>query len=169
MQGSSSSGATKEHARPRILVAGPWATFKLIASVLRIDAEFFFANTIEQGLRHVESGMCLIVCSERFDESRMFNFLHALEAIPDARSVPLICCRQAASALSPTAHRVIAVALEALGVHDFLDMPNLRAAYGAEVAEEVLRSLLLERLRARYKAVHQPEQAPGLGRGDTPA
>jgi hypothetical protein len=143
----------KAHARPRILVAGPVATLHLVTSALRLDAEFVFAQTIEQALRHVESGVCLIVCSERFDESRMFNFLHALFAMPAARTVPVICCREARDALSPRAHQTIAVALDALGVRHFLDMPWLRLTYGVDVADEVLRALLLERLRARYRAM----------------
>ena len=147
------TAVAKEHDRPRILVAGPVLIFDLVASVLRLDAELLFAHTIEQALQHIESGVCLIVCSERFDESRMFNFLHVVCSTPATRSVPVICCREARMALSPRAHQTIAVALEALGVPHFLDMPWLRLTYGAEAAEEVLRALMLERLRARYRAM----------------
>ena len=147
------TAVTKERARPRILVAGPVVIFDLVASVLRLDAEFLYAHTIEQALVHIEAGVCLIVCSERFDESRMFNFLHAVCSTPTTRTVPVICCREARTALSPSSHQTIAVALEALGVPHFLDMPWLRLNYGAEAAEEVLRALMLERLRARYRAM----------------
>jgi hypothetical protein len=149
------SAAATAHVRPRVLVAGPLATFRLVASALRIDAEYLLAQTIEQALRYVERGVCLIVCSERFDESRMFNFLHTLDSTPAASSVPVICCREGQAALSPSAHQTIALALEALGVHHFLDMPRLRIQYGAEVADQVLRALMLERLRARYRARYQ--------------
>jgi hypothetical protein len=147
--------AGKPHAHPRILVAGPAALFHLVAAALRLEAQLLFAQTMEQALRHVENGVCLIVCSERFDESRMFNFLHALFSTPAARSVPVICCREGAAALTPRAQQTIAVALEALGVPHFLDMPWLRLTYGADLAEEVLRALMLERLRARYRATLQ--------------
>jgi hypothetical protein len=54
----------------------------------------------------------------RFDESRMFNFLYALKDMPAA----------------PATYRAIEVALEALDVPDFIDLPRLIAQHGPKCA-----------------------------------
>jgi hypothetical protein len=66
----------------------------------------------------VQTNVCLILCNVRFDESRMFNFLYALKDMPAATAT----------------YRAIEVALEALDVPDFIDLPRLIAQHGPKCA-----------------------------------
>jgi hypothetical protein len=136
--------------RPRVLVAGTAKVSETLKAWLRIDAEFLLAGTIEEALRCVEMDLSLILCSVRFDESRMFDFLHALKFMPAATGVPVVWCRNSAKPRSASARRVIEVALEVLGVADFLDLAELTARYGAGTAKNVLRVLVMQRLRTRF-------------------
>ena len=139
-----------------MLIAGTVQAFEMLKALLRIDAEFVLAQTIDEALRHVQTQVCLILCSVRFDQSRMFDFLHALKRAPAGAGVPVICCRTSADPGSRDTHRAIKFALEALGVGDFLDFAWMRAEYGNGAPENALRALVMERLPARYRATPVP-------------
>jgi hypothetical protein len=82
----------------------------------------------------------------RFDESRMFEFLHALEGIPAARGVPIACCRLGPRPLAPRTRAAAELALQALGVDSFVDVALLRKQHGAPLAEETVRTTLIAHL-----------------------
>ena len=142
--------------RSRVLIAGTVQAFEMLKALLRIDAEFVLAQTVDEALRHVQAQVCLILCSVRFDQSRMFDFLHALKLAPAGAGVPVICCRTSTDPWSRDTHRAIKFALEALGVGDFLDLAWMRAEYGSGAPEKALRTLVMERLPARPKATPAP-------------
>ena len=144
--------------RPRVLITGSERSCGLLKSALSLDAEFLFAQTIDEALREVESHVCIVLCDVRFDESRMFNFLHALGTMPAAQGVPIVCCRVSDEPLTPATYRAIEVALEALGVHDFIDLPRLIAQHGSRAAAGLLRERVVERLRARFRAMRAAQQ-----------
>jgi hypothetical protein len=86
-----------------------------------------------------------VLCNVRFDDSRMFDFLGALNAM--ARSgPPVICCRVARGPMSAGARRGIELALEALGVVAFLDMYELESRDGLSAAHAALREAVMTRL-----------------------
>ena len=152
------------HLRPRVLIAGSRRSADLLRSALSFDAEFLFAQTIDEALRHVEAKVCIVLCDVRFDESRMFNFLHELGNMSVAQGLAMVCCRVSDAPLTPSTYRAIEVALEALGVHDFIDLPRLVAQHGRQAAAGLLRERVLERLCPRFKAACAAEQAtPAAG------
>jgi hypothetical protein len=136
-------------ARPRVLVAGTRLGIDLVREVLSEDAELIGAQSVVEALAEVERGVELIICNVRFDDSRMFDFLGALGDRPAARGVPVICCRVLHRPLSVGARRAIALALEALGVAEFVDMQAIEEEQGADAARQALRRAALSRLQKR--------------------
>lgn len=133
-------------ARPRVLVAGTRQGIASVREVLEDAAELVGAQSVAEALREVDRGADLIICNVRFDDSRMFDFLGALAERPAARGVPVICCRVLHRPLSAGARRAIALALEALGVAEFVDMQAIQEEQGIEAAKEALRRAALSRL-----------------------
>jgi hypothetical protein len=135
--------------RPRVLVAGTKQGIASVREVLYDDCELVGAQSVAEALAAVERGVDLIICNVRFDDSRMFDFLGALAGRPAARGVPVICCRVLHRPLSAGARRAIALALEALGVDEFVDMQAIEEERGQEAAREALRRAALARLPRR--------------------
>ena len=135
--------------RSRVLVAGTRQGIAWIREVLEHEAELVGAESVSEALAEVERGVHLIICNIRFDDSRMFDFLGALSGRPAAAGVPVICCRVLHRPLSVGARRAIALALEALGVAEFVDVQAIEEESGPQAAREALRRAALSRLPPR--------------------
>jgi CheY-like chemotaxis protein len=136
--------AENARTRPRILVAGTRESIETLSTLLEGRAEIVAARSTHEALRRFDAeGFDTVACSVRFDESRMFDFLQALHERPAGRRTRIVCFRVAADELTPSMRAAIAQALEALGVPVFLDMPQLVARHGAEVAGEILRQIVI--------------------------
>ena len=110
------------------------------------EFELAIAQSVSEALKQVEGGVELVLCNVRFDDSRMFDFLGALNAMPRARRLPVVCCRVARSPVSAGARRGIELALEALGVLAFLDMHEVEIRDGPEAAQAALRATVMAHL-----------------------
>ena len=130
----------------RVLVAGTQDVVDAARAALGEDFELAAAYSVAEALKHVEGGVDLVLCNVRFDDSRMFDFLGALNAMPRARRLPVVCCRVARSPVSAGARRGIELALEALGVVAFLEMHELEARDGPEAARAALRAAVMSHL-----------------------
>jgi len=130
----------------RVLVAGTQDVVEAARAALGEDLELAAAYSVAEALKHVEGGVDLVLCNVRFDDSRMFDFLGALNAMPRSRRLPVVCCRVARSPVSAGARRGIELALEALGVIAFLDMHELESREGAEAARAALRAAVMSHL-----------------------
>ena len=136
--------------RPRVLVAGTTDAIEMVSEVLRDQAELVAARSVNEALQLLgERRFDSVACNVRFDESRMLEFLQLMREIPTGRDVRVVCFRAVGADLSRSTRNAIAAALEALGVGIFLDLPRMRAEYGSEVAEEILRQLILSDPGAR--------------------
>ena len=129
----------------RVLVAGTQEVIDAARAALGAELELATAYSVSDALRHVEGGVELVLCNVRFDDSRMFDFLGALNAMPRA-GPPVICCRVARGPMSAGARRGIELALEALGVVAFLDMYELESRDGPVAAQAALREAVMARL-----------------------
>ena len=134
--------------RPRILVAGTLLAFDLCRRVIGEECDLLCAGSLREALGKLDDSISLVVCSVRFDESRMFEFLHALQTHPTAHGIPVICVRTGHAPLSPSTYDAIAAATEALGVQDFLDMHGLQQRLGEAAADDALRDAVRMRLVA---------------------
>lgn len=131
----------------RVLVAGTQDVIDTARAALGGELALATAYSVAEALREVEGGVELVVCNVRFDDSRMFDFLGALNAMPGARRVPVVCCRVARSPMSGGARRGIELALEALGVVAFLDMHELEQRDSPAAARAALREAVTAHLR----------------------
>jgi len=139
--------AAKENAvtreRPRVLVAGTADAIAAVHEALRDEAEICPAYSVQEALACFAGDQFVsVACNVRFDESRMFEFLQAL--MERSRGVRIVAFRIDEGALSKSIHGAIRNALEALGVERFVDLSELRAEYGDEVARETLRKVILD-------------------------
>lgn len=132
--------------RRRVLVAGTQDIIDTALAVLAGEMELVPAYSVAEALNRIESGVDLVLCNVRFDDSRMFDFLGALNAMPAARRVPVICCRVLRTPMSAGARRGIELALEALGVVAFVDMHELEREQGAAAAQAALRGVVVTHL-----------------------
>jgi len=130
----------------RVLVAGTQDVIDTARAVLGPEVELATAYSVGEALTRVQAGVGLVLCSVRFDDSRMFDFLGALNVMPVAKGLPVVCCRVARAPMSAGARRGIELALEALGVLAFLDMHELESRDGPAAAQAALREAVMSRL-----------------------
>lgn len=133
----------------RVLVAGTQEVVDAARAALGGELELTAAYSVSEALKEVEGGVELVLCNVRFDDSRMFDFLGALNAMPAAARVPVICCRVERRAMSAGARRGIELALEALGVRRFIDLHELESRDGLEAGHSALREAVFAHLRRR--------------------
>lgn len=127
----------------RILVAGTGDAISFLRPILAREAEVQFARSVEQALKLLDPGIDTVVCDLRFDDSRMFEFLQGLRDKPFGRSLRVLSIRVSEQPLSARMRNAITSALEALGVELFMDIQQVKARYGDEVACETLRQIIL--------------------------
>ena len=127
-----------------MLVAGTQDVIDAARAALGGELELATAYSVTEALRQVED-VELVLCNVRFDDSRMFDFLGALNAMPKA-GPPVICCRVERAPMSAGARRGIELALEALGVLEFLDLYELESRDGPTAALTALRQAVITRL-----------------------
>jgi hypothetical protein len=130
----------------RVLVAGTPEAVDLAQALLAGEVELVTAYSVAEALQCVRGGVDLVLCNVRFDDSRMFDFLGALNASPPAGSPQVVCYRVMRSQLSAGARRGIELALEALGVVVFLDLYELEQQHGAAAAQAALRTAVMRHL-----------------------
>jgi hypothetical protein len=137
------------HAKPRVLVAGTELAIATCERILLEEAQVVAARSMREALERLEPAPDLIISSVRFDESRMFDFLEALQKVRSRCAAPVLCCRIVHQPLSPAMYQSIESAAQALGVKAFMDMDTEIRRHGADQAERRLRSLIHAHLPVR--------------------
>lgn len=66
-----------------MLIAGTQQAIEVLQGVLGRDFEVLSATSIHEALYLLVPRVDLILCNVRFDDSRMFEFLHALQLVID--------------------------------------------------------------------------------------
>lgn len=95
--------------------------------------ELSFVRTMHQAISALRrDGFELLVIDLNFDESRMFELLQYLRALPKYRDVPVICTYADHLNLSEAVIRNIDVAVKALGGIAFLDLRDGSLAHHAD-------------------------------------
>ncbi len=130
--------------RSRILLACTLENADTLRRALdRLDAEITCAFSREEAMDRLDGGVDLVVCSLRFDESRMLDFMAQLAR--ERPWLPLVCCHVMDSDLpEPSLDAAFTVA-GYLGAVAVLNLPDLRRQ-GAELAERSLREAVASNL-----------------------
>jgi hypothetical protein len=131
-------------ARRRVLIAGNEEGVRLIAEALGPGFEILIASLLGEALASLGAGQLdYVVCTTRFDESRMFEFLEALRRSAIDPRPRVVCVHTSRPALSRRIRGIIEVSLEALEVDALFDFPAAAAAGGDASARRQLRRAIL--------------------------
>ncbi|HEX6321207.1 MAG TPA: hypothetical protein VFZ84_20260 [Burkholderiales bacterium] len=141
---------TRARTKPRLLLAGTPSGLRVLCPLLDGEAELLTAETLPQATRLLGPDVDVILCTLRFDESRMFDFLRvAKRSAPD---VAFVCCRATPGTISERAIEAIALAARSAGAAGYLDLARLRGRYGVAAGDAKFRAILL-RLASLRQAV----------------
>lgn len=133
---------------PMILVAATPETYTVVERALDGIGQLVPVFSGEEAARRIE-GVDLLICTMRFDESRMLDLLSlAMRRFP---GVPCICCRLEASDLPAASLRAAFTAAGNLGAAGFVDFPRVQSERGEAAALAELRSTVLAQLRGRRR------------------
>ena len=139
--------------RPRVLIAGTEIAISTCERLIGDAADVIEARSLAQALERIDPTVSLIISSVRFDESRMFDFLTALEARRDRCRAKVICCRVVSQPLSATMYQAIETTARALGVIAFFDLDTEVRRHGQEAAERRLAELIFAHLGVPARAL----------------
>jgi hypothetical protein len=126
--------------RARVLVACTGSALEVLAQVLDGWADWTPVYTLDAALRALDAHPDLVVCTLRFDDSRMLDL--AAE-IAHRGGVPLLCCRIGVGELPEHSLAAAVIAAENLGAAGFVDFPRLVAESGTQAAVERFRAEML--------------------------
>lgn len=126
-----------------MLVAGTADAIGLVTELIAAEADIVVARSVDAARRELDLPLDAIVCSVRFDESRMFDFLQTLRGSPPSSALRVICLRASPPPLPAALRSVIESALEALAIRTFIDFPALAEEVGDEEARLRLRASIL--------------------------
>lgn len=139
--------------RPRVLIAGTEIAIATCERLIGEAADVVEARSLAEALERIDPTVSLIISSVRFDESRMFDFLAALEARRDHCSAAVICCRIVRAPLSDALYGAIETAARALGVKAFFDLDTEVRRLGQDAAERKLAELIFAHLEEQARAL----------------
>jgi PleD family two-component response regulator len=87
------------------------------------DRELVFVRSLGQAIRALRAdGFQLVIIGMHFDESRMFELLQYVKALPDYRDVPVICVQCLEVALADAVLKNMDDAVKSLGGTAFVDL-----------------------------------------------
>jgi DNA-binding NtrC family response regulator len=110
-----------------------------------LGVDLVAAFTHEQAVERVREGVDLVVCSLRFDESRMLDLVGEIAATNPP--LPYMCCRVLASDLPQTSLRAAFIAAGHLGAVAAIDFPALERSLGVGRAEREVRATVAAHLQ----------------------
>ena len=130
----------------RILIACTELAEPILRAILDpLGAEVVAGFTHEQAIERIREGVDLVVCSLRFDESRMLDLI--AEVAGKNPHLPLVCCRVLDSDLPQTSLHAAFVAAGHLGAVGVLDLSALVRSQGAARAEREVREIVAAHLQ----------------------
>lgn len=137
--------------RSRVLLACTEENADTLGRALAcLDAEITCAFSREEAMARVDSGVDLVVCSLRFDESRMLDFV--AELARRRPHLPLVCCHVIESDLSEPSLGAAFTAAGHLGAVAVVDLPGLARREGPDLAARRLRDAVASGLHDSARA-----------------
>jgi len=130
---------------PRVLLASTPSADAILRQLLEPFGGFVSAYTHEEAIEQIEAGVDLVVCSLRFDESRMLDLIAEVARLKP--HLPFICCRVQESELPESSLRAAFTAAGHLGAVAVIDLPEIMRAAGADRAEAQLNACVRAHLQ----------------------
>ena len=108
----------------KVLVADVPEVHARVAAVLAQE-RVVFVHTLAAALKALAAeDFDLVLIGMHFDDSRMFDLLHAVRAGSRNRAVPIVCYRMRALAFMALSTEAIEVTVKALGAGAFADLAS---------------------------------------------
>jgi len=130
---------------PRVLLASTPSADPILRHILAPLRDIVSAYTHEEAIARIDAGVDLVVCSLRFDESRMLDLI--AEVAGSRPHLPFICCRVLESELPGTSLRAAFTAAGHLGAVAVVDLPQLVRSCGERLAQAQLNACVRAHLR----------------------
>ena len=140
MQACGRDSAQRAPSGARVLVACTDSALGILARALDGWADWKPVYTLDAALRALDTHPDLVVCTLRFDDSRMLDL--AAE-IAHRGGVPMLCCRVGVGELPEHSLAAAVIAAENLGAIGFVDFPRLVGESGTDAAVERFRAGML--------------------------
>jgi hypothetical protein len=84
--------------------------------------QLVLAQTVEDAVALIKSGrICLVICGEKFDGSRMLELLGTVKTDERTRDLPFLCFRHLHSRFSAEVMQGVKMSAELLGACHFID------------------------------------------------
>jgi hypothetical protein len=113
---------------------------EVLARVLDGWCEWSAVYSVDEALQRLDDHPDLVICSLRFDESRM---LELTAAVAHRGDVPFVCCRVVDTDLPPHSLDAAITASRNLGALAFVDFARMRRESGTDAALVRFRDALL--------------------------
>jgi len=128
-----------------VLIAGTPEAASLACAVLGDEAKVVAVYSVPDALSELAAQVRFdcVICSLRFDDARMFEFLYSLRAGRPRAAYRVVYVHACSPQLSAKVRPAIETALQALGVAAFIDFPALVAERGEPAARDALREAIL--------------------------
>jgi len=136
-----------DHASPhcRVLLACTPEGDPVVRRILApLGVEMLSAFTQEEAVDRIRNGVDVVLCSLRFDESRMLDLMSEMRDL--ASHPPVVCCRVLDSDLPESSLRAAFTAAGYLGAVALLSLPDLARHRGEPGAEAMLRETVAAHL-----------------------
>jgi hypothetical protein len=131
--------------RRRVLLASTREGDPLVRRILGpLEVDVLSAFTHEEAIERIREGVDLVLCSLRFDESRMLDLLSEVGA--SVHHPPLLCCRLLDSDIRESSLHAAFTVAGHLGAAAVLDFPDLVRREGLARAEAALRESVAAQL-----------------------
>jgi hypothetical protein len=129
--------------QPRVFVAVASDCVELMRELLGDAYDLVWAKTVSQAQSILsQETVDLILCSARFDDSRLLDLLQYCKASKALASIPFLCLRVRRGKLPLETLRDLVLASSALGAAGFVDFDQWQRNFGLEQAAQEFHALL---------------------------
>jgi CheY-like chemotaxis protein len=132
-----------------VLVAGTADAVHTARLIIGEAFDYRLALSLEQARAGLRPAPQLIVCSMRFDDARMLDFLKALREEPEGSRLPVVCFHAHGWDVSASARAALQAVLQTLDNASFVDLYAIARACGVAAATTALREAVASALGRR--------------------
>lgn len=145
--------------KPRILVVGTVDAVQTARLIIGDSFDYRCAFSLEQARTGLDPDVALVVCSMRFDDAGMIDFLELVHADEHGARLPVVCFHPYSREVSRSAREALAAVLESFAYARFVDLYATARAHGVSAAAAELREAAFAALGSEIAASPDGEAA----------